>query len=298
MKKTILATLAVAGVAGAFYAPNVVSGNARRTEGTLSAMQAAEQPFIAQLAGANEVPGPGDTDGAGAATISFDVIDGTDTEVCWDLTYSGIATATMAHIHTGAAGVAGGIVVDFQEFGKAPGATSFSGCDVYPTTSVQPIIDEPGAFYVNVHNADFPAGAIRGQLAAGPEAAGSAHFLTVPLRAYDSRIAPATKMAAGETRVVALGTGKDSANSTAIAVPPGATAAIVTVTATETGGPGYLTVYSAAITTPATSNVNFFDVGATVGVNTQVAVDAAGQIKITAGPAATHVLVDVVGYLY
>jgi hypothetical protein len=35
-----------------------------------------------------------------------------------------------------------------------------------------------------------------------------------------------------------------------------------------------------------------------VAVSTQVAVDAAGEIKVTAGPANTHFIVDVVGYLY
>jgi hypothetical protein len=49
---------------------------------------------------------------------------------------------------------------------------------------------------------------------------------------------------------------------------------------------------------PATSNLNFTTPGATVAVSTQVAVDSGGQIKITAGPAGTHVIVDVVGYLY
>jgi hypothetical protein len=83
-----------------------------------------------------------------------------------------------------------------------------------------------------------------------------------------------------------------------IAVPPGATAAIVTITATETSGPGYLKAYSAASPEPATSNVNFTASGATVAVSTQVAVDASGSIKLTAGPAGTHVIVDVIGYLY
>ena len=44
--------------------------------------------------------------------------------------------------------------------------------------------------------------------------------------------------------------------------------------------------------------MNFTAAGDTVAVSTQVLVDASGSIKITAGPAGTHVIVDVIGYLY
>jgi hypothetical protein len=300
MKRTILGVVAVSAVAGAVVIPSIAIGNARRTEGSLSAMQAAEQPYIAELTGANEVPGPGDAEGAGAATVSFGRIDAIETEVCWDMSYSGIGAVTLAHIHTGAAGVAGPPIVDFLALAPTPGAgaTAFSGCGIIDTAVADSIVADPAGFYVNLHTAEFAAGAVRGQLAAGPEAAGSPHFLPTPLRAYDSRIAPATVFAAAETRTISLGTGKDLADVESIAVPPGATAAIVTITATETAGPGYLKAYSAASTEPATSNVNFTAAGDTVAVSTQVLVDASGSIKITAGPAGTHVIVDIVGYLY
>lgn len=292
MKRTILATIAISAVAGAVVIPSLALGNARRTTGSLSAAQAAGTPYIAELKGSNEVPTAGDPDGTGAATVSFAALDATNTEVCFDLAYSGIANPTAAHIHTGAAGSAGGVVVPL---GTPPPS---SGCVTVLTTVAQPIIDAPANFYVNVHNADFPNGALRGQLAKGPAPAGAQIFLPTPLRAYDSRIAPATKMNASETRTVSLATGKDTGGLSSIAVPPGATAAIVTITATETSGASFLKVYSAASPEPATSNVNFTVAGATVAVSTQVAVDASGSIKITSGPAGTHVLVDVIGYLY
>ena len=300
MKRTILGVVAVSAVAGAVVIPSIAIGNARRTEGSLAAIQAAEQPYIAELKGSNEFPGPGDVEGAGAATVSFDRIDALETEVCWDMSYSGIGAVTLAHIHTGATGVAGPPIVDFLTLDPTPGpgTNAFSGCGIIDTTVADPIVANPAGFYVNLHTAEFPAGAVRGQLAAGPESAGSPHFLPTPLRAYDSRTAPATKFAAAETRTISLGKGKDIANAEAIAVPPGATAAIVTITATETGGPGFLKAYSAASPEPATSNVNFTAAGETVAVSTQVLVDAGGSIKITAGPAGTHVIVDVVGYLY
>lgn len=298
MKSTNLAAIALVGVAATLAVPTIVSGNARRTDGSLAAQRVAETPYLATLAGSNEAPGPGDPDGRGAAAVSIALDAGTmaDTaEVCFDLAYQGIADPTMAHIHDGPAGSPGPVVVDFG----APTPDSFSGCvDNVANALAADILANPAEYYVNVHNADHPAGALRGQLAAGPAPAGSMHFLDTPLRAYDSRVAPATQMAARETRTVSLATGLDRAGNELIAVPPGATAAIVTLTATETAGAGFLTIYSNAVSQPATSNLNFTTTGLSIAVSTQVAVDPAGNIKITAGPAATHVVVDVVGYLY
>lgn len=297
MKRTIIAAVAIAGIVGTVALPTFVAGNARRTNtnGSLAEMSAAETPYIAELDGANETPDPGDPDGMGAATVSF-----ADTgllnqqQICWDMAYSNINPPTAAHIHSGAAGVAGPPVFTFPS--PTPGV--YTGCGNISTTTADQIQANPSQYYVNVHTADFPGGAIRGQLTKGPAPAGATHFLPTPLRAYDSRIAPATKFAAGETRTISLGSGVDSSGASSIAVPPGATAAIVTLTATGTDGPGYITAYSNAAVEPATSNLNFTAPGATVAVSTQVAVDSAGQIKITVGPAGTDVIIDVAGYLY
>jgi hypothetical protein len=294
MNKTIRTVGVLVAVGSAIAIPSIALGNARRAEGNLSAMQASEKPYVTQLSGSNEVPGPGDEDGTGGATVSIAVLDDTAAEVCWDLAYSDIDAPVAAHIHEGAADVAGPVVVDFG----TPGATSHTGCADVTTELAQEIVTDPAGYYVNVHNEAFPAGAIRGQLAAGPDAAGSAHFLPTPLRAYDSRIAPATKLASGGTRTISLATGVDGTDEVGIAVPPGATAAIVTLTATETDGPGFLSIYSADSDTPLTSNLNYSAAGLSVAVSTQVAVDASGQIDVLAGAAGTHFIVDVVGYYY
>ena len=113
----------------------------------------------AQLTGAAEVPGPGDPDGSGTATIRLQLEQG---EVCFDLTVSNIGPATAAHIHEGAEGVAGPVVVPLD---PAPTGGSSSGCisDV-DAALIQNIAQNPGQYYVNVHNEEFPDGAIRGQL--------------------------------------------------------------------------------------------------------------------------------------
>lgn len=297
MDKRTMSVFAAGAVIVAIAVPTIVSGNARRTEGSLAGLQAAETPYIARLTGAAEVPNPGDPDGIGAATISFDFYSATDAEVCWDLSYSGIDLPTGAHIHRGLAGVAGPIVVDFGTVGL----NSDSDCDVITPALADEIQASPGSFYVNVHApSPFTSGAIRGQLAKGPEPAGSTHFLPTPLRAYDSRSIPGTKIPAGETRTVSLATGKDNLGASFIAVPPGATGAVVTLTITQTtGNGGFLSLYNAANTVaPLTSSINWTSPEFTVAVTTTVAVDVSGQVKVTAGPQSTHFLIDVIGYLY
>jgi hypothetical protein len=115
------------------------------------------RPFSTTLTGAAEVPGPGDADGTGRFKATFNP--GQD-QVCYELRVSNIGTATAAHIHTGAAGVAGPVLVTL----RTPTTGSVKDCVSVPREQVQAIIKTPGDYYVNVHNAEFPNGAVRGQL--------------------------------------------------------------------------------------------------------------------------------------
>lgn len=129
---------------------------------TAGVVLAADPTFDATLqGGAAEIPGPGDPDGSGTANIHFHM----DTrEVCWNITVTNIAAATASHIHTGAAGVSGGVVVGLDTDGFTGSSV---GCVIAdPAADLQAIVDNPAAFYVNVHTGDYPAGAVRGQLAA------------------------------------------------------------------------------------------------------------------------------------
>jgi len=114
----------------------------------------------ATLRGSSEVPGPGDADGMGKSSV---FLNQDATQVCFSIVVSDITLpATAAHIHTGRAGIAGGIVVPLE----APDDTGVSsGCvsDVDPAL-IKAIIAKPANYYVNVHTTEFPAGAIRGQL--------------------------------------------------------------------------------------------------------------------------------------
>ena len=119
-------------------------------------------------------------DGTGMATITLDSDAGS---ACWEITTENIPAATQSHIHEGAAGASGGVVVPLDVDGF-DGSTE--GCvEDQDDAVLQGIIDNPAGFYVNVHTGDFPAGAIRGQLegAGLPSTAVSAPAETSPMLA-------------------------------------------------------------------------------------------------------------------
>jgi hypothetical protein len=110
------------------------------------------------LTGAAEVPGPGDPDGIGSAAVTVNPGKGL---VCYELSVSGIATATAAHIHEAPPNAAGPVVVTLTE---VPFDSFSSGCVEVDRAEAKEILKNPADYYVNVHNAEFPLGALRGQL--------------------------------------------------------------------------------------------------------------------------------------
>ena len=99
----------------------------------------------------------GDLDGTGTARIRINVGRG---EICYTLTVRRIETATLAHIHEGLEGENGPVVVDFVP----PASGSSSGCLFVGRELAMEITRTPSDYYVVVHNDEFPAGALRGQL--------------------------------------------------------------------------------------------------------------------------------------
>jgi hypothetical protein len=134
---------------------------------------AAETTLTATLAGVTEGDNPGDEDGSGSATIVLDPAEGT---ACWTLEVADIEPVTQSHIHVGAEGESGDIVVNLDVDGFE-GSSEGCGEPMEDAAILQEIVDNPAGFYVNVHTEDFPAGAIRGQLAAS----GSAPNTALPL---------------------------------------------------------------------------------------------------------------------
>jgi hypothetical protein len=115
--------------------------------------------IAATLTGAAEVPGPGDTNGAGL--FEARVNPGTG-RICYTLSAANIDTATAAHIHLGAATASGGVVLTLQ---TPDGQDDDSEeCQDIDKTLAQQLIQNPQNYYVNVHTGPFPNGAVRGQL--------------------------------------------------------------------------------------------------------------------------------------
>jgi hypothetical protein len=118
------------------------------------------EQLSAQLRGADEVPGPGDPNGKGEAFLAAKVGKG---KICWQVSTKKIAEPTAAHIHRGAEDEAGPIKVTLYD-SPQPDPTAEGCARGLKNKLVRKIAQYPERFYVNVHNADYPDGAIRGQL--------------------------------------------------------------------------------------------------------------------------------------
>ena len=142
MKRFAVATAGVLAAAGAgLFAAQPSVGAAAPEAVSLDAV----------LVGGNEVPEAGDPDGFGMAMVTV-----TGREVCWEIRVRDVAPIAAAHIHAGPQKVAGPVVVPLDPVTE--------GCTQTGWRVARLIREHPGQFYVNVHNADHPAGALRGQL--------------------------------------------------------------------------------------------------------------------------------------
>ncbi|HUR76675.1 MAG TPA: CHRD domain-containing protein [Acidimicrobiales bacterium] len=121
--------------------------------------QAADAQLYTQLYGSNERPGPGDPDGTGQAYITVE--DGAN-RLCLTLQFARIALPTTGiHIHKAPRTSSGPVVIAFKQ-------TYWNQTYQCVTVANEALLDDiaarPWAYYLNVHNNQYPAGAIRGQL--------------------------------------------------------------------------------------------------------------------------------------
>jgi hypothetical protein len=98
---------------------------------------------------------------AGGGIAAFDSVADT---ISVSVFFAGLAApATASHIHDGAAGVPGPVIVSFTPF--TPAATSGSivgGPLAFPVADIPDLL--AGNTYFNIHDSVFPGGEIRGQL--------------------------------------------------------------------------------------------------------------------------------------
>jgi hypothetical protein len=115
------------------------------------------RPLSTSMTGTVEVPA-GDPDGTGNFKGTFN--EGQE-QLCYTLSVANIALpATAAHIHHAPAGAPGPVVIPLN----TPTNGSSSGCRQVDQALLKDIVQHPDAYYVNVHNSPYPAGAVRGQL--------------------------------------------------------------------------------------------------------------------------------------
>lgn len=111
------------------------------------------------LSGDQEVPGPGDADATGTGWV-YTSAEG----VCYALDVDGVDGLTAGHIHEAVAGASGAPEVELPSL-PDPAAFGFAADCIEESVQLAADIDaEPFAYYVNLHNAEFPDGAVRGQL--------------------------------------------------------------------------------------------------------------------------------------
>jgi len=134
------------------------SGATSKTSGALGAK--ASRPsakYVVKMTGRAETPA-GAPDGVGVAIIALhDSVN----KVCWRFSHlHGFVSATYAHIHHGAKGKPGPIVIPLSTASKL----HHGGCVTASATLLAAIAKDPSAYYVNIHSAKYPQGAVRAQL--------------------------------------------------------------------------------------------------------------------------------------
>lgn len=155
MRKTTIATITGAAflAGGLLAAPNLAGAG---HQGPFLEAELDGRSEVASNAKSNKIVG--DPNGSGEAYV-FTTNEGAT--LCYVVEVSKIEPATAMHIHEAAAGQNGPVVLTLG----APTAGYSAACTTPEDASlVSEITSSPEDYYVNVHNAEYPGGALRGQL--------------------------------------------------------------------------------------------------------------------------------------
>lgn len=139
--------------------------------------------FAATLSAASEVPPVSNAESAATGTATITITPTRDSAnaitggtISFAFTVTGLTSTsniTLAHIHTGAAGVAGGVLVN-TGLSAATAIPTPVGSASYQSPSpvaadaaaINAIVANPAGYYFNVHTSLNPGGVVRGQLRA------------------------------------------------------------------------------------------------------------------------------------
>jgi CHRD domain-containing protein len=121
--------------------------------------------YTALLTGGNETPNTADPDGVGFAVVTVDQGAGTVSFAAYALN---IVAPTASHIHKGAAGTTGAVVIPFTPPNSFVNGFASGTVNGVAAALLADLVRNPPGYYFNIHNADFPGGAVRGQLRPAP----------------------------------------------------------------------------------------------------------------------------------
>jgi hypothetical protein len=130
---------------------------------SVGAQGSGDRAIFAVMTGAKEVDvqgntGTGDRNGRGSFSATLD-----GRQLCYGIQVKNINDPVAAHIHRGSRRVAGPVIQELEAPAAGdPGASS--ACVRVTRSLARGLRNNPGGFYVNVHTADLPNGAVRGQL--------------------------------------------------------------------------------------------------------------------------------------
>jgi len=163
----VFGLLLTAGCSSSSSTPSTIQAGTTTTRFTATLLPSQETPAITNA----------ESVGSGTSTMDFNITrDATGTitaaTVNFQVNLQGFPATTVvniAHIHTGATGVAGPILINTTvnpgEVTLTNGAGSFTRVGLTVTAAqMQSFLDNPAGFYFNVHTAANPGGVMRGQL--------------------------------------------------------------------------------------------------------------------------------------
>jgi CHRD domain len=140
-----------------------VAGRVLGLTASVGAQGGGDRALFSVMTGAKEVDatgqkGVGDPNGRGSFSATLD-----GRTLCYGIQVKNIEDPVASHIHRGGRSVAGPVVqaLEHPDTGD-PGSSS--ACVRLIRSLARELRANPRSFYVNVHTADFPGGAVRGQL--------------------------------------------------------------------------------------------------------------------------------------
>ena len=146
-KRLVVPAICLAGAAALYAGP------------TLAAGMASSEKFSTELSGQSQVPAV-DTKGSGTADFRYNA--GTH-KLSWSISYKDLSSDVVgAHIHSGAAGANGKVLVSLTKKGSMENPSPIKGSATLTEDQAKELMS--GNTYVNVHTKDHGSGEIRGQI--------------------------------------------------------------------------------------------------------------------------------------